>query len=66
MHSKLVSSPKIDMQNNPQPKKINSRVDINVLLSKVREKEKKATKENLVWLGLVGSVVVITGVIASF
>ena len=44
MHSKLVSSPKIDMQNNPQPKKIN----------------------NLVWLGLVGSVVVITGVIASF
>jgi hypothetical protein len=66
MHSKLANIPKTDIQNNLQPKKINSRVDINVLLAKVREKEKKATKENLVWLGLVGSVVVITGVIASF
>ena len=43
----------------------NRRVDINVLLSKVRDDEKKQKKENLVFFGLVASVIVITGVIAS-
>ena len=43
----------------------NRRVDINVLLSKVRDDEKKQKKENLVFFGLVASVVVITGIIAS-
>ena len=41
------------------------RVDINVLLSKARDDEKKQKKENLVFFGLVASVIVITGVIAS-
>jgi len=41
------------------------RVDINVLLSKVRDDEKKQKKENLVFFSLVASVVVITGIIAS-
>lgn len=45
--------------------KIPGKVDINNLLFKVREKEKKEKKENLVYLGLVGSVVIITGIIAS-
>ena len=43
----------------------NRRVDINVLLSKVRDDEKKQKKENLVFFGLVASVIVITGIIAS-
>ena len=43
----------------------NRRVDINVLLSKVRDDEKKQKKENLVFFSLVASVVVITGIIAS-
>ena len=43
----------------------NRRVDINDLLSRVRDDEKKQKKENLVFLGLVSSVVVITGIIAS-
>ena len=41
------------------------RVNINHLLSRVREEEKRKKKENLVFLGLAGTVVVITGVIAS-
>ena len=41
------------------------RVDINDLLSKVRDDERKQKKENLVFFSLVASVVVITGIIAS-
>tara|TARA_B100001123_G_C15231357_1_gene995284 strand:- start:566 stop:748 length:183 start_codon:yes stop_codon:yes gene_type:complete len=41
------------------------RVDINHLLSKVRNDEKKQRKENLVFFSLVASVIVITGIIAS-
>ena len=43
----------------------NGRVDINDLLSRARNDEKKQRKENLVFFGLVASVIVITGVIAS-
>ena len=43
----------------------NRRVDINNLLSRVRDDEKKQKKENLVFFGLVASVIVITGVVAS-
>ena len=43
----------------------NRRVDINDLLSRVRDDEKKQRKENLVFFGLVASVIVITGIIAS-
>ncbi len=41
------------------------RVDINDLLSRARDDEKKQRKENLVFFGLVASVIVITGIIAS-
>ena len=46
-------------------KKTNGRVDINTLMTKVRQQEKKQKKENLVFFGLISSVVVITGIIAS-
>ena len=42
-----------------------NRVDINDLMSRVRDDEKKQKKENLVFFGLISSVVVITGIIAS-
>ena len=42
-----------------------NRVDINDLMSRVRDDEKKQKKENIVFFGLVSSVVVITGLIAS-
>ena len=41
------------------------RVDINDLLSKVREEKKRERKESLVFFGLISTVVVVTGVIAS-
>ncbi|SVC95710.1 uncharacterized protein METZ01_LOCUS348564 [marine metagenome] len=43
----------------------NRRVDINDLLSRVRDDEKKQKKENLVFFSLIASVIVITGIIAS-
>ena len=41
------------------------RVDINDLLSRARDDERKQKKENLVFFGLVASVIVITGIVAS-
>ena len=43
----------------------NIKVDINDLLTRVRDEKKKERKENLLFLGLIGSVIVITGIIAS-
>ena len=43
----------------------NSRVNINDLISRVRDDEKKQKKENLVFFGLVVSVLAVTGIIAS-
>ena len=51
--------------NNSSFRKIPGRVDINDLMLKVSEKKKKQKKENLIFLGLISSVVVITGIIAS-
>jgi len=42
------------------------RVDINKLLSKVRQEKNKEKKENYIFLGLICGVVAVTGVIASF
>ena len=42
------------------------RVDINSLLSKVREEKNKEKKENLIFVGLICGVVAVTGIIASF
>ena len=41
-----------------------NRVDINDLMSRVRDDEKKQKKENLVFFSLVASIIVITGIIA--
>ena len=42
------------------------RVDINDLLSKVRQEKNKEKKENLIFVGLICGVVAVTGIIASF
>ena len=47
------------------PSKITKRVDINKLLSRVRLEERKQKKENLVFFGVISSVIVATGIIAS-
>ena len=46
-------------------KKITGRVDINLLMSKVRQEEKKQKKESLFFFVLLGCVLILTGVIAS-
>ena len=42
------------------------KVDINILLDKVRAEKKKEKKENIIFLSLISSVILITGIIASF
>ena len=46
--------------------KTSQKVDINILLEKVRAEKKKEKKENLIFLGLISSVILITAFIASF
>jgi len=41
------------------------KVDINALLSRIREEKKKKNKENIVFVSLISSVLVVTGIIAS-
>ena len=43
----------------------NHRVDINDLLFRVREDERKQKKENLIFFGAIASIIAITGIIAS-
>ena len=45
--------------------KIKKRVDINVLLNKVRLAQKKEKMESTIFFGLVAAVIVVTGVIVS-
>ena len=46
--------------------KIKKKVDINVLLNKVRIEEKKEKFENTVIFGFIFLVILVTGVIVSF
>ena len=46
-------------------KKSQKRVDINQLMSKIRESERKEKKESIFFFSLLGCVLVITGIIAS-
>ena len=55
----------LDLNINNAHEKMPNRVNINSLLSRVREKEKKERKENIVIASLVGTVIVVTGIIAS-
>ena len=49
-----------------EQKKQKSKVDINILMDKVREEKKREKKENLIFISLIASVVLVTGAIASF
>ena len=46
--------------------KIKKKVDINVLLNKVRIEEKKEKFENRVFFSIIAGVILVTGVIVSF
>ena len=55
------------LENQSEPSKVShqQKVDINILLNRVRHEKKRERKENLLFLGLIGSVIVVTGIIAS-
>ena len=55
----------VRMKINESRTKTSAKVNINNLMSKVRADHKKKRKENLVFVGLIGSVIIITGIIAS-
>ena len=56
----------LENQTEPQRiKKQDQKVDINILLNRVRGEEKRERKENLLFLGLIASVIIVTGIIAS-
>ena len=42
------------------------KVNINNLLSKIRQEKNQQRKENLIFIGLICGVVMVTGIIASF
>ena len=46
--------------------KINKRVDINILLTRVREEKKKENKLNLVYFSMFASVIFVVGIFLSF
>ena len=47
------------------PSNVKNKVDINVLLNKVRLAQKKERMESTIFFGLVAAVIVVTGVIVS-
>ena len=55
------------LENQTEPKESyhQQKVDINILLNRVRDEKKREKKENLLFLSLIGSVIVVTGIIAS-
>ena len=61
----ILESENLELENNAQKKK-NVKVDINLLMDKVREEKKKEKKETLIFVSLIASVILITGAIASF
>ena len=63
----IMSTEVNSLENQTEPSKVNQqqKVDINILLNRVRHEKKRERKENLLFLGLIGSVIVVTGIIAS-
>ena len=56
------------LRNQTEPQRIkkkDQKVDINILLNRVRGEEKRERKENLLFLGLIASVIIVTGIIDS-
>ena len=56
----IIDNEDIELKAVPQKKK-STKVDINLLMDKVREEKRKEKKENLIFVSLIASVVLITG-----
>tara|TARA_B100000945_G_C19940436_1_gene393714 strand:- start:194 stop:436 length:243 start_codon:yes stop_codon:yes gene_type:complete len=61
----IIDNEDFEIEKNSEEKK-NTKVDINLLMDKVREEKRKEKKENIIFVSLIASVILITGAIASF
>tara|TARA_B100000700_G_scaffold212628_1_gene233789 strand:- start:57 stop:299 length:243 start_codon:yes stop_codon:yes gene_type:complete len=61
----IIDNEDFEIEKNSKEKK-NTKVDINLLMDKVREEKRKEKKENIIFVSLIASVILITGAIASF
>ena len=63
----LMSTEVNSLENQIEPNQNHNqqKVDINILLNRVRSEKKREKKENLLFLSLIGSVIIVTGIIAS-
>ena len=59
---KLINTSEVQLLKNSNTA---SRVNINDLLSKLKQEEKKEKTENYIFLGLISTVITVTGIIAS-
>jgi len=66
MSGEQITAKELNSTTSPRPSALSSKkVNINYLLSKVREEKNKERKENYIFLGLICGVIAITGIIAS-
>jgi len=54
------------LEKKPDANKLSNKVDINILLNKVRAEEKKERYESIIFFGLIATVILVTGIIVSF
>ena len=58
--------PPLETPNNREEVSSSGRVDINILLTRARKEEEKETRTNLVFAGLIVSLIFVAGLILSF
>ena len=58
--------PPLETPNNREEVSSSGRVDINILLNRARKEKEKETRTNLVFAGLIVSLMFIVGLILSF
>ena len=58
--------PPLETPNNSEEVSSSGRVDINILLNRARKEKEKETRTNLVFAGLIVSLMFIVGLILSF
>ena len=58
--------PPLETPNNSEEVSSSGRVDINILLTRARKEEEKEIRTNLVFAGLIVSLIFVAGLILSF
>jgi len=63
---KILNTESVDIDKKNISEKTRTRVDINNLVQKLREKENLQKKENLLFFGIIISSIITIGIIATF